>query len=68
MLRVRGKDVQDATTHCDLAAALDQVQALIPELDEPTHQCRELTLVADAQANGLNVAEPSRDGLNDGAH
>ena len=62
------EDVDDAAAHGELAALLDQVDPGVRRLGEPAHELVERHRVADAQLDGLEVAETLDLRLEDRAH
>ena len=61
------EDVEDAAAHRQLAAALDQVVALVAQLDEPRDQIVQRGLVARDEPDRLDIPDAGDDRLEEGA-
>ena len=64
----RWEDVEDPAAHGELAALLDEVDALVGGVGETAYEVLEGRLVADGDLDRLELSEPLDLGLEHGAH
>ena len=68
MLLGRGEHIEDASPHGDLPASLDEVHALVAQLDQRLDELVQWSFIPDRESHRQHIGETDHHRLEEGTH